>query len=155
MSRSQCCNYRIHNSNLEQNPVGATSRHACNGGCCHIAVAVAFLGLFHAEAVIKLAVRVQVIAELDRSPFSELRRYTATDITPAFGPNLLQMVGNSKLEFKVRTLNLSSPSVILWRLAVCMHRELPALSLCQWLWHKCSKHAAVDQLSGVMGRRGT
>ena len=44
---------------------------------------------------------VQVIAELDRSPFSELRRYTATDITPAFGPNLLQMVGNPKLEFKV------------------------------------------------------
>ncbi len=43
----------------------------------------------------------QVIAELDRSPFSELRSYTATDITPAFGPNLLQMVGNSKLEFKV------------------------------------------------------
>lgn len=47
---------------------------------------------------------VQVIAELDRSPFSELRSYTATDITPAFGPNLLQMVGNSKLEFKVELL---------------------------------------------------
>ena len=47
--------------------------------------------------------RAQVIAELDRSPFSELRRYTATDITPAFGPNLLQMVGNPKLEFKVGT----------------------------------------------------
>lgn len=46
----------------------------------------------------------QVIAELDRSPFSELRGYTATDITPAFGPNLLQMVGNSKLDFKVSTL---------------------------------------------------
>lgn len=45
----------------------------------------------------------QVIAELDRSPFSELRSYTATDITPAFGPNLLQLVNNSKLEFKVRT----------------------------------------------------
>ena len=43
----------------------------------------------------------QVIAELDRSPFSELRIYTATDITPAFGPNLLQLVNNSKLEFKV------------------------------------------------------
>ena len=43
----------------------------------------------------------QVIAELDRSPFSELRRYTATDITPAFGPNLLQMVGSPKLDFKV------------------------------------------------------
>ena len=43
----------------------------------------------------------QVIAELDRSPFSELRSYTATDITPAFGPNLLQLVNNSKLEFKV------------------------------------------------------
>ena len=43
----------------------------------------------------------QVIAELDRSPFSELRGYTATDITPAFGPNLLQLVNNSKLEFKV------------------------------------------------------
>ena len=46
---------------------------------------------------------VQVIAELDRSPFSELRSYTATDITPAFGPNLLQLVNNSKLEFKVCT----------------------------------------------------
>lgn len=45
----------------------------------------------------------QVIAELDRSPFSELRSYTATDITPAFGPNLLQLVNNSKLEFKVRS----------------------------------------------------
>ena len=43
----------------------------------------------------------QVIAELDRSPFSELRSYTATDITPAFGPSLLQLVNNSKLEFKV------------------------------------------------------
>jgi fatty acid synthase len=42
----------------------------------------------------------QVIAELDRSPFSELRSYTATDITPAFGPNLLQLVNNSKLDFK-------------------------------------------------------
>ena len=45
----------------------------------------------------------QVIAELDRSPFSELRSYTATDITPAFGPNLIQLVNNSKLEFKVHT----------------------------------------------------
>ena len=47
----------------------------------------------------------QVIAELDRSPFSELRSYTATDITPAFGPNLLQLVNNSKLEFKVHSAN--------------------------------------------------
>ena len=50
----------------------------------------------------------QVIAELDRSPFSELRSYTATDITPAFGPNLLQLVNNSKLEFKVGCQNWCS-----------------------------------------------
>lgn len=52
----------------------------------------------------------QVIAELDRSPFSELRRYTATDITPAFGPNLLQMVGSPKLDFKVGLLLAPPPS---------------------------------------------
>ncbi|CAK0786732.1 hypothetical protein CVIRNUC_009946 [Coccomyxa viridis] len=51
----------------------------------------------------------QVIAELDRSPFSELRGYTATDITPAFGPNLLQLVNNSKLEFKTWDVNKAAP----------------------------------------------
>ncbi|EIE23140.1 hypothetical protein COCSUDRAFT_47508 [Coccomyxa subellipsoidea C-169] len=54
----------------------------------------------------------QVIAELDRSPFSELRGYTATDITPAFGPNLLQMVGNSKLEFKTWDVNKPAPDTL-------------------------------------------
>lgn len=61
--------------------------------------------------------RLQVIAELDRSPFSELRSYTATDITPAFGPNLLQLVNNSKLEFKVNSADHS-------KLLICSARTL-------------------------------
>lgn len=39
---------------------------------------------------------------LERNNYADMHRYTATDITPAFGPNLLQTIGNPKLDFKVR-----------------------------------------------------
>ncbi|EIE22203.1 ketoacyl-synt-domain-containing protein [Coccomyxa subellipsoidea C-169] len=52
----------------------------------------------------------QVFAELNQSPFSELRGYTATDITPGFGPNLLQMISNPKLDFKTWDVNKPAPA---------------------------------------------
>ena len=43
----------------------------------------------------------QVIDQLDRNSFREMLCYTATDVTAAFGPNLVHMIGNPRLQFKV------------------------------------------------------
>ena len=43
----------------------------------------------------------QVVDQLDRNSFKEMHRYVATDITAAFGPGLLRLVDNPRLEFKV------------------------------------------------------
>jgi hypothetical protein len=42
----------------------------------------------------------QVIDDLARNAFTILRKYTATDISAAFGPTLLQTVRSPTLEFK-------------------------------------------------------
>ena len=50
---------------------------------------------------------VQVIEMLERNNYADMHRYLATDITAAFGPNLLQSIGNPKLDFKVQTSRYS------------------------------------------------
>lgn len=54
----------------------------------------------------------QVIGELERNHFAPLRKYTATDITAAFGPNLLQTVRNPKVDFKTWDVNKPAPEDI-------------------------------------------
>jgi hypothetical protein len=39
---------------------------------------------------------------LERHHCADLHRYCATDVTPAFGPALLQAVGHPKLSFQAR-----------------------------------------------------
>ena len=42
---------------------------------------------------------------LERHHCADLHRYCATDVTAAFGPALLQAVGNPKLSFQARMLH--------------------------------------------------
>lgn len=54
----------------------------------------------------------QVIDELERNHYSPMLKYTATDITAGFGPNLLQTVRNPKVDFKVWDVNKPAPKEI-------------------------------------------
>ena len=46
----------------------------------------------------------QVIDLLERNQYTDMHRYMATDVTAAFGPGLLQSIGNPRMKFEARTL---------------------------------------------------
>jgi hypothetical protein len=75
----------------------------------------------------------QVVDQLDRNSFKEMHRYVATDITAAFGPSLLALIDNPRLEFKVMPLDLGheATTCALWREIMMSDTPLHADMGCQ------------------------
>jgi hypothetical protein len=81
------------------------------------------------ECLIGASPSVQVIDDLERNNFTRMRKYTATDITAAFGPGLLQSVRNSALDFQASAGSCLYP--ICYSLAADMQAVLGSVDLVQ------------------------
>lgn len=92
----------------------------------------------------------QVIEELERNNYVPMRKYTATDITPGFGPNLLQTVRSPNVEFKVWDINKPAPEDLGGPFDLVMASN--AIHACENMQSECTSILSAEGCSSLEHR---